>query len=467
MSAASLAVYAAAFVLPFPLWRLGDRPPSQSWAELARHSPGVGLGMALAWVVLFGLYRQAVLAVREQPWSAVRVPVVAGAVLSGVLLAVGAYPGGAIDIYTYVAHTRIFLAGQNPFLVPPDMAPVTAGLIPFLGEWYALPSPYGPLWELLALGAGRVGGGVLWREVLAFKLWNLAALLVLLVPLSAALQARAPQEQAAGCVLVAWNPLLLVEVAANGHNDIWMLLALAGALWAWATRRWWALLPLLAAGVAIKWVPAGVAPLLLWEQWRRPPGRRVLLPATLLAAALFLATLAPFWTTAADLSRWAVFSESERVGFSWQALVLLVADWWRSGDALPASWFTLTRLAGYGLFALAFLWSGRRLVQRRWSLPPAMFWVLVAYLSLGTPTFRPWYTLWPLLPAALASEDHLPQRAALLTLGTALATVLYAFAWPWLGTHAALWLHLVGVPLSLGGAWLPGQIIAAACRRAN
>ncbi|HBY97298.1 MAG TPA: hypothetical protein DEP84_25725 [Chloroflexi bacterium] len=467
LGAASLALYAATFVLPFPLWRWVDRAPALSWAELAHYRPAAGVGLALAWVALFGLYWQAVLVAQAQLWSAVRAPVITWTVLSGLLLAVGAYPGGAIDIYTYVAHTRLFLAGLNPFLVPPDTAAATANLAPFLGEWHALTSPYGPLWELLALGAGWLGRGGLWQEVVAFKLWNLAALLALLAPLSAALRTRVPRYQAAGCVLVAWNPLLLVEVAANGHNDSWMLLAFTGAIWAWAGRRWWALLPLLVAGAAMKWVPAIVAPLFLGDQLRVPRGRRVLPLGVLLATGVLLASLLPFWTAAGDLRRWAISSESERVGFSWQALFLLAADWIRPGRGVPPSLFELTRLAGYSLFGLAFLYSGRRLAQHRWSLPVAGFWVLVTYLSLGAPAFRPWYTLWVLPPAALAIEGRLSQRAAGLTLGTALATVLYGFAWPWLGAHAALWLHLVGVPLSLGGAWLPDRIIAAARGRAN
>lgn len=467
LSVASFVLYAAAFVLPFPFWRWVTQAPSQSWAQLAHYNPVVGLGIALAWSALFGLYWRAVLVAREQPWSAVRVPVITGAILNGLLLALGAYPGGAIDIYTYVAHTRLFLAGLNPFLVPPDGTEIAANLVPFLGEWHALTSPYGPLWELLAAVAGGVGGGVLWREVLAFKLWNLIACFALLVPLSAALRARAPQHQAAGLVLVAWNPLLLAEVAANGHNDSWMLLALAGAIWAWASRRWWALLPTLAAGVVVKWVPAIVAPLLLWAQLRTRPGRGSFLGGTLLAAVLILVSLAPFWTSPADLRHWAVLSESARISFSWQALVLLAANRWLPADEVLAHWFPLIRLAGYSLFGLAFLGIGRRLIQRRWALPLAMFWVLVAYIGLGAPAFRPWYTLWALLPAALAHETLLPQRAALLTMGAALATVLYAFAWPWLGADAILWLHLVGVPLSLLGVWLPARIIVASRRPAN
>lgn len=446
LGGAAVVLYLVAFVLPFPLVRWATLPPARDWPTLSGDVPLAGLALALAVGALFWCYTQALVTVRGLPWATVRGALLLPPLGAALLLALGAYPGGAIDLYTYISHTRAFLSGENPFLTAPDTLTVNATLLPFLGEWRALPSPYAPLMELLALPTGLAGAGVLWREMIAFKLWAVLPLLALPWPLRAALRARGLPESA-GLLFILWNPLLLIEVAANGHNDGWLLLALAALFWAWATGRLWALVPLLAVGMMLKWVPALLAPLLLALLWRERAWG-ALLGGGLLGAVVVALSLGPVWSGLADLLRWPVFTEANRPGFSLHALALLAADSALPGRGIPESFLGVAKRSGTLLFAavaLATLW---RLWQARWPLPHAAWWLLLGYLTVGALAFRPWYPAWLLVPATLAPACR-PATVA-LTLTTQLAVLLYGFGIPHLGVLGA---HLIAVPLTFGPAW--------------
>src|ERR1043165_1048672 len=88
---------------------------------------------------------------KEDPEGAksLRVLVLGIGVLSAIIL-VGLYPISALDVVLYVVRARLWaLYGGSPMLALPAHFPQDP-FIRFAGEYKNQPSPYGPLWELIA-----------------------------------------------------------------------------------------------------------------------------------------------------------------------------------------------------------------------------------------------------------------------------------------------------------------------------
>ena len=79
--------------------------------------------------------------------------------------------------------------------------------------------------------------------------------------------------------LFAWSPLLVIEAAGNGHNDIVMMVFVMGSLILLLQRRPLFAFPLLALGIVIKYavgslIPLWAALLLMHYCWRLQPGEK-------------------------------------------------------------------------------------------------------------------------------------------------------------------------------------------------
>ncbi len=327
---------------------------------------------------------------------------VAGSVLFGVT-ALGLFPAGASDIFYNIVEGRmIWVHHLNPLVVPPagiNQDP----LFPYLDHWQQTPSVYGPLWSLLTAPAtlfgdsGFGGNSPLINNILAYKALPLAFELASLA-LVALIVARIERSRiAAAVVSLGWNPLLLWEIAGNGHNDIVMMSLVLLALLLLTGRRWPLAFPALVASALVKYVSLVLLPVfLIWILLRY--GRSALLPAgggLLLGVAVAAATYVPFWdgprTFAVLLAKQnqLIFSPASAVFGTW-------------GENLPGSsalvhverGFALAFLLLYGLILLRLRPEVRALIR---CCVETTFLVLV----LLTWWFWPWYVLWGLALAAL------------------------------------------------------------------
>lgn len=113
--------------------------------------------------------------------------------------------------------------GANPFFVVPSAYPRDPVLA--ANEWPISTTAYGPLWAILSLALNPLVAGDPLRANVIYRVVALLAELANLA-LVAALVAQLPPRFAAwrarGLLLYAWNPLIVIEVAA-GHNDVLML----------------------------------------------------------------------------------------------------------------------------------------------------------------------------------------------------------------------------------------------------
>jgi hypothetical protein len=242
------------------------------------------------------------------------------------------------------------------------------------------------------------------------------------------LNQRQPRWAVAGTIAFAWNPLVLLAVAQNGHNDVVMIFFLIAAVWALTTKhpksQRTALLYdglvclFLALSILTKFITIVVVPfflLALFSRGQRWPDRSArLIGSSLLIGALVVIGMLPLWP---GWQTWALVQGADSAGRSILALLILsVKDMVGMEIAFPAS-----RLFLWGIFALIYLYGLSRMiaVMRRGSLDrgeaietqtiASSFLTLFWLLLLVMPLFHAWYIVWSFPLAVLL----LPQRRAL------------------------------------------------------
>jgi alpha-1,6-mannosyltransferase len=189
-------------------------------------------------------------------------------------------PGADDDIHRYVWDGRLQRLGYNPYLVVPS-DPAVKGL--HTPETRTLnnpdlPSPYPPGAQWFFRAVTRVQESTFALKV-AFVLCDFAITAVLLDLL------RTSGRGEHLVLAYAWNPLLAIEVAGSGHIDIVGALLLVISVAA-LVRRWRAIAALaFGLAVAVKFLPIVLIPL----YWKR-----VRIPETVLAAAVFALLYVPF-----------------------------------------------------------------------------------------------------------------------------------------------------------------------------
>ena len=160
----SAALYLLLFSLPYPLSQHYNKIPPVDYAKLSAYSVMGFVSYLVGLALAFGLYlwalRLVMRASREASRAVIslRFVLLTGALLAAVLLL--AYPLGAIDVFVYAIYTRGWaLHGLNPLAVSPAQYPPGDPWLNLAAEWIDAPSPYGPVWQVLSLGAYYAGGG--------------------------------------------------------------------------------------------------------------------------------------------------------------------------------------------------------------------------------------------------------------------------------------------------------------------
>jgi hypothetical protein len=160
-------------------------------------------------------------------WCAPRLPaaVVWTSVAAAQLVLVLGPPLPLTDVFNYLHYGRMpALYGLNPY----HALPLAAAADPAyrFSNWHHLPSPYGPLFTVLAEGLaplGLIASYWTWKAiVLASSLGVLA-----IVAWAASRAGRSPQ---AAVAFVGLNPLVLVYGIGGLHNEPLMLLTVVGAV---------------------------------------------------------------------------------------------------------------------------------------------------------------------------------------------------------------------------------------------
>ncbi|HSS80591.1 MAG TPA: hypothetical protein VLK24_05285, partial [Gaiellaceae bacterium] len=245
------------------------------------------------------------------------------------------------DAYAYWDYGR--LAAQhdaNPYAVPPSQFPQDPATRQMAPAWRTTKSVYGPVFTGASAGLARTSGR---GEVAAFEYRLAAAAGMLALVAVAAVAAPLPAFAAA---FIGWNPLLAIDFAGGGHNDVWMMVLVLAAL-ALVARHprvsgsGWAV----AAGV--KWVALALLPLSLLRSSSREARASAigfLVAAAAIVGAAFVAFGTSWLTMVAPVAQrhaaWALPSRLGTLGLpGWLALLPLV---------IAAPWLVRSAKAGRG-----------------------------------------------------------------------------------------------------------------------
>jgi hypothetical protein len=177
---------------------------------------------ALATCGLFTLYalvvvacRRGRIATRRERRLAILIPVVFNVVL------LPTQPALSIDIYSYLAHGYLQAAlGKNPYLVGSRaVAGTSFGRELAAYGWRPVHpvSPYGPILTHLERAVVAVSGNVRLQIVL-FKAVAVAATLGSAAVIWMLIGRLRPDQQLLGTVMFLWNPMIIWELAGEGHN---------------------------------------------------------------------------------------------------------------------------------------------------------------------------------------------------------------------------------------------------------
>jgi hypothetical protein len=386
---------------------------------------------------------------------------------------VAIYPIGATDLFDYVFYSRIFVHyGQNPLAVPP----ITFRNDPFLRTvvWYKTPSPYGPLWILLTAPGSLIAG-----DDLTLNLSLMAELPTLFyfacaVVIALILRNSDPGHLLAGTLLFAWNPLVVFEVLANGHNGIIMMFFVLLAIYLLVRKKWVWVLPALLASVLIKYISAILVLPFLIYCWRAQPDRRARWRFLAITAAisLVLGTVIalPFLSLPSGLL-------DEANWYSLLAIPTLafhsLKDMYGENDAktIVVASSSLAYLILY-FFSLRYIpmeSKPRRLVL-------LCTWLTTAYLAVACVYFQPWFVKW-VVALGIWANHKIVRRVVLTFTASALASYAVSYYWVWnwvkwtrLETNTIFVAVIFGPPLlvgllSLARAYLPPWLAAASARR--
>jgi hypothetical protein len=282
------------------------------------------------------------------------------------------------DVYAYWDYGRLAAEHDaNPYVDVPARFPRDPAYSAMANAWRKKPTVYGPAFTVASAGLAETIGSSPDNAAWAYRAAAAAGMLVLVA--LAALRAR---RRALAAAVVGWNPLLALQSAGGGHNDVWMMAFVLAALvladrgrTVLAGTSW-------AVAVFVKWVALGLLPLAFL--------------ATRQQRTVWLAFVAGAATLAAGAS--ALF------GTGWLSALSSVGGR-RSAYSLPS------RIAELGLshaLALAIVVAGGAavfvLLCRGALRGHARLGIGAVLLLLVTPWLLPWYAVWA-VPLAAADDD--------------------------------------------------------------
>jgi hypothetical protein len=198
---------------------------------------------------------------------------------SAVILACS-YPALTYDLFNYIMTAKVtYQYHENPYIVMPIEIPNDPNLA-FTRAANKL-ALYGPVWILITAIPHYAGGGNVWATVIVFKLLNAA------VYMGFSYFIWRMTKNLINVIFFALNPLVLIEILMNGHNDIYMIaLALFGLVF-WSQKRFMQKIGgiiLLIASWFVKGATVVLMPLLFL---RRVSFERMLIYAYIFLAAVF------------------------------------------------------------------------------------------------------------------------------------------------------------------------------------
>lgn len=312
-------------------------------------------------------------------------------------------PSLSDDAWRYLWDGRLVANGISPY----HHVPADPTLTPWRDELYGLQgypetnTIYPPIAQLIFAGAAAFDSAPGSEPVVLYLLYKLlliaAELGAIILLLRILGRLRLP---ATGAILYAWHPLVVVELAGQGHTDAFWVLALGLALSGFLLGRPGRGLPGLAFGVGTRLFPLLAMPLWLRfvERGRRPIGLLLALPFLLLLYPLLDPdAFSRYSTVAARFTNFYEFNGGVYFGIKG----ILDALHFAPSNAIAGGITTGLMLAG---IAVVTLWPIRKRTVR--ALVTRMLAIVTLQIALGAKV-HVWYFVVPLYLLSLWPERRL------------------------------------------------------------
>jgi hypothetical protein len=367
-------------------------------------STGLDLGTGGLIVVLVAMFGSYVLAARAADRLSARTVLMCIAAMNALVLL--APPLLSTDVFSYQFYGRMgSLYGANPYLAGPHALALDP-LFPYIGaKWSYTPTVYGPLFTALSYVSAPLSIAM---SALTYKAIAACASLgtVALVWNAARLRGLDPVRAVA---LVGLNPLIVVYGVGGGHNDLLMMLVVVAGIYLMLAHRERSASAFTVTAAAIKLTGGLMLPFALASGGgRRARQRRadVLIGAGVAAAALAGLSIALFGLGPAHLLGTIQKVQSH-------------ADWHSISGFIGTrlGWGTVAHVLSWVLaavFVTVFAWLLRRVWRGELDWIDAAGWTAVTLL-LTASSLLPWYVVWLIPLAALASDRRLWRVAIVMT----------------------------------------------------
>ena len=335
------------------------------------------------------------------------------------------YPMNAIDIFGYIAQSRVLvLYHANPMVVAPAQY-TQDSLIHSLGSFVASPLPYGPLSILIEAIPTVFAGPNLLANLLLLKGFSALFLLgssYIAYQITARIE---PKMALAAALFLAWNPFMQLEYVVNAHNDIIVIFFLLLAILAYINNWHVAALVLALLSSLVKY---STLPLLLIffvgsifsYKSANDRAKYALLAyiVTAIVAALFVL---PFWMGAQTFASLAIMARGPLYSFN-----MFLNDL-----SMQKITFDQSEMLGLGIFGGCYLYALWLASRRQGGLLAGCFLCLFALLAFATTYVQPWYIVWACIPASLIPHRTAQQIALLLAYVATMVELIHAYIWPW------------------------------------
>jgi hypothetical protein len=372
--------------MSFPTWESG--PLHSLFGHVSGHYRTISLGFSVVLIAMTVAYAVVLAAVRTLSMRMIAICIVA----LHLILLLGS-PLQLTDLFNYLGYARLGAVHHlNPYLHG-----IGTGLhdpVYRFSSWHHLRSPYGPLFTALSYPVALLPIPVAyWVLKVASVLMSLG--FIALVWKCARLLGRDPRF---AVLFVAANPVYLIYGVGGFHNDFFMLVPSMGAITLLLARRDRMAGAALVVAIAVKFTAVLLLPFLLLaarpsqRRWRLAQGAVLAaLPLVALSLALFglhLPNLQDQSTLLTD------FSVPNVVGW----IIGL-------GGGAPA----LLRIANVAVVLVVAL-----LIRRRGDWLAGAGWATLALVA-SLAWLVPWYVIWVLPLAALATSVRLRRAAFAFT----------------------------------------------------
>jgi hypothetical protein len=426
IGAISQLLYLYFFLKPYPLLRL-YAIPLLDLGKVTGYSHAAARDFILVFLLLFVLSYAAYVLCRGRSSSFGLLLVLLVAFLCGLTLLL-VYPITAADIFEYIAYARVTVHhGLNPHLFRPMDFPDDP--LMRYSAWPHITSPYGPVWTYLSTAIGVLSGSSLLTYLLLFKGLALVVHLLNSALIYASLNRWRPSYALSGAVLYAWNPLVLYESAAGGHNDGLVVFFILLAIYLYLRGQFSLAIPAATLACLVKIPMAIVVPLFVVGGWRALAGERdrlrTVVAGVTMAVALVVLLHAPWWEGWRSLG-W--LARENLFTSSFATLAVLTLQRWVEDAELSRG---LVRNTVLGLFGLFYAWRLVRLRGETRQFLEGLYWTVFVFLCLAVLWFQPWYVVWLVALGAIVASEGIARLTMLFSYTATWNYVVYIFLLLW------------------------------------